>query len=301
MEEKPKPLRMSDSVEKVGEHGQLVEERAPADSSYLSMCLAGFCFPCYLCCSWFTVTEQEEAVVLEWGKYAKTVKTAGLHFSNCFGRELRRVSKQKRSADLPATKVVDKNGNPLNVSGIIVFQYVDSKRCAIDVQNADVYVYTQAQAAMKQIVSQFPYENLLDIDNLNVLCLKRDAPQISEHLVRSLQEKVGLAGAEILSFDFNEIGYAPEIAHGMLKRQLAMATLAARKTIVEGAVEITYGALAQLEHRGIDVSPVERAKLASNLLTVICSDSKDVQPQFSVDHHHARHAHIPVHSVHQQF
>jgi len=89
--------------------------------SFPSLCLGAIFFPCTLVGSWIFVQEQEEAVVLSFGKYHEVLRSSGCHFSNCVGRELRRVSKRKTSIDLPETKVVDRNGNPLLISGIVVY------------------------------------------------------------------------------------------------------------------------------------------------------------------------------------
>jgi len=248
-------------------------------ASPLSYCLGISCFPMTLLSSWFCVSEQEEVVILNYGKYIGTVKEPGIHFNNCFGRELRRVSKKKISIDLPHTKVVDKNGNPLLISGIVVYHFQNTKRCAIDIENAQQFVSNQAQAVMKQIVSQYPYENLRDDEK--GACLKTESAEIGLKYVKLLQTKATIAGARILTFQFNEMSYAPEIAQGMLKRQQALATISARKTIVEGVVDIAYGAIQKLEGKGIQMTDNEKTKIATNLLTVMCGEH-DVQPTISV-------------------
>jgi len=103
---------------------QEMGEDKPIDGaswSALGVCLGLSCFPATALCSWFTVREQQEQVLLVFGQYAGIYKEPGLHFHNCWGRELRTVTKQKQSIHLPVTKIVDKAGNPLNVSGIVVF------------------------------------------------------------------------------------------------------------------------------------------------------------------------------------
>jgi len=220
-----------------------------------------------------------KVVILNYGKYTGTVRDPGCHFANCFGRDLRRVSKRKISVDLPNTKVVDKNGNPLLISGIVVYHFVDSKKSVLDVENAHHFIVNQAQAVMKQIVSQYPYENLLD--NEHGACLKTEAAEIGLTFVKLLQGKVKLAGAKVLSFQFNEMSYAPEIASGMLKKQQALATVSARKTIVDGVVDIAYGAIQKLEAKGVKMSDEDKTKIATNLLTVMCAEH-DVQPTINV-------------------
>eukprot|EP01114_Cavostelium_apophysatum_P019271 TRINITY_DN6160_c0_g1_i1.p1 TRINITY_DN6160_c0_g1~~TRINITY_DN6160_c0_g1_i1.p1 ORF type:complete len:279 (-),score=49.00 TRINITY_DN6160_c0_g1_i1:71-907(-) len=272
----PKQLEMV-STEEVSPDD--VGELEKGSLSPMSVCLGVTFFPFTILCSWFTVQEQEEVVILNYGKYNDTVTSPGIHFKNCFGRDMRRVSKQKVSVDLPNTRVVDRNGNPLLISGILVYHFVNSKRAAIDMQNAHSFVVNQAQAVMKQVVSQYPYENLGDEEH--GACLKTEAAEVGNKFVKILQGKVGMAGAKVLSFQFNEMSYAPEIAQGMLKRQQAMATVAARKTIVDGVVDIAHGAIEKLELRGIKMSDSEKTKIATNLLTVMCGE-QEVQPTISV-------------------
>jgi len=228
-------------------------------------------------CSWYSVREQQEAVLLNYGRFTGIETEPGCHFKNCFGREIRHVSKQKISVNLPETKVVDANGNPIIVSAIVLYYFEDSKKCAIDIQNAPNFVFNQAQTALKTIVSQYPYES----EDRNIKCLKRESRQIAEALVSLLQEKVEIAGARIISFQFDELSYAPEIAHGMLKRQQAQALVLARTKIVEGAVLIAKEAITQLEEYGVSMEPSEQNKLVTNLLTLICSDN-DPQTTVSV-------------------
>jgi len=278
--EKPtgKQMKLEDGVEEEEEYDGS-QDRAVAAVSPASIVCGAIFFPLTLMCSWFTVQEQEEVVILTYGKYTGTVTDPVCHFANMFGRDLRRVSKRKISVDLPVTKVVDRNGNPLLISGIVVYHYVDTKKSVLDVENAHHFITNQAQAVMKQIVSQYPYENLMEDEH--GACLKTEAAEIGLTFVKLLQGKVKIAGAKVLSFQFNEMSYAPEIAQGMLKKQQALATVSARKTIVEGVVDIAYGAIQKLEGKGIKMTDEDKTKIATNLLTVMCAEH-DVQPTISV-------------------
>jgi len=236
-------------------------------------CFMGvICFPCTIC-SCYVIQERQAAVIMTYGKYSGTVAEPGIHFRNVWGRDLRKISTKVCSVDLPHTKVVDANGNPLLISGVLTYQYINPKKAVLDVENANQYVYTQAQAALKQIVSRYPYESHEEGGH----CLKSESAMIGDEMVAILQERVSIAGCKVHSFAFNEISYAPEIAAGMLKRQQAAATIAARKQIILGAVEIACGAVKELEARGIPMDPSAQSHLVTNLLTVICSD-RDSQP-----------------------
>merc|ERR1712000_186088 len=230
------------------------------------------CFPFTILGSCYTVEQNQEVVVLSYGKYAETSRSPGIHWSNMWGRSLRPVSIKKCSIELPKTTVIDGNGNPLIISAVIVYEIVNSRRSVLDVEHAPSFIKTQAEAALKQTLSRFPYES-----SDGSPCLKTEASQIGEHLCSVLQDKVTQAGALVDSFQLKEISYAPEIAAGMLKRQQAIAIIEARQTIVQGAVDIAADAVDKLAQRGITLSDQDQAKLVTNLLTVVCSDN-DAQP-----------------------
>jgi len=217
------------------------------------------------------VNEREEVITLHCGQYTGNYSDPGCVFVNCWGREIITVSKAKISVDLPNIKVVDKNGNPLIVSGIVVYHFQNIKRAKIDFQNADLFIKNQSQATLKRIASRYPYE----VENTDVgKCLSRDGDEICEVAKIILQKQVSIAGVVIDSIQFNQISYAPEIAQGMLKKQQAMAMISARRTLVKGAVKIAYDAVERLENFGLKMNPKDRTKLVSNLLTVTVAEEQ---------------------------
>ena len=126
-----------------------------------------------------------------------------------------------------------RSGNPLEVSGVVQYFFEHTKRAAFQAVNADQLVKDQSSAVLKRIVSQFPYEA-----PDGELSLKTEAATIGEQYCEALQKKVDVAGVRVLSFSFNELSYAPEVAASMLKRQQAGAFLQAKELIVEGALGI---------------------------------------------------------------
>jgi len=218
--------------------------------------------------SCFTVNPKEEVVLLDYGKYNGTVKEPGCHFVCCIGRTMYPVSTKVKSIVIPETKTIDKNGNPLVVNGILSYQIRNSRKATLDIEHVDDFVRTQGLAALKQTVSRYPYES-----DESEHCLKTAADTIAHEMVGQLQSRVHVAGVQILTFTFNEISYAPEIASGMLKRQQAQAILQARKVIVRGAVDIANGAVRELEEKGIVMDEKAKVRVASNLLIVLCAES----------------------------
>merc|ERR1712100_194236 len=134
------------------------------------------CFPLTLLGSWFTVNQNEEAVILSYGSYAETIKDPGMKLSNMWGRDVRKISTKQQSIELPKTTVVDSNGNPLIISAVIVYRIANARRAVLDVENSYTFVRNQTEAE-----------------------------QISRHLCNLLQRKVLQAGALVDSFQLKEI------------------------------------------------------------------------------------------------
>lgn len=218
------------------------------------------------------VQQQTEKLVFRWGKYESTLTDPGLYWNNCFGREVRTVPTTIQSMDLPRrtqTTVLDANGNPLIVSGVVVFQVSDTYKASVTTQNYQSFVETQGEAVLKTVVGRFPYES-----TTSAPCLQRNADIVGEALHKELQRQLEVAGVRVHSFSLKEISYAPVIAASMLKRQQAQAMVEARQTIVAGAVDTTTSAIDALRAKGIEMDKAATQMLVSNLLTVICSETE---------------------------
>jgi len=275
-------LKQTDVFVDESSHSEEESVDKPGHPSFMSYFLGCLCCPITFLGSWYTVQQNEEVVILNFGKYIEVVNDPGLHFSNLCGRELIPISKAKQSTELPVTKVIDKNGNPVMISGIVFYHFKNSKKAALDVLDPQNFVKDQATAVMKQIVSQYPYENMHDNDDDSdqdvvspeLPCLKNDTQAVSEALVSELQKRVQAAGVIVDNFKLNEVSYAPEVSASLLKRQQAEAIVAARTTLVDGAVKIASRTVNRLDRMGVTMISSDKTKLVSNLLTVICSEEQ---------------------------
>jgi hypothetical protein len=132
-----------------------VDEQDKVGTSQLALCQCIACCPLTMVCSWVPIATRTELVVLNYGSYTGTYKAPGCTFINCWGREMHVISTAAQSIDLAVTKILDKNGNPLLVSAIIVYHIVNTKRAALDVKDSAQFVRLQAMAVLKRIVSQY--------------------------------------------------------------------------------------------------------------------------------------------------
>lgn len=243
----------------------------------LLMLLATLVFPFILLWGFYIVHPREEIVILQFGKHVATIKERGMRWMHPVGRELRRVSTRDTTLHIPVSTVVDKNGNPIQISAVVVYRVVDCVKAALDVEDHHKFIADQASAVVKGVAATFPYESA----DKDIPCLKKEDSAVTTALVAELQQAVAAAGIEVVSVRFNDLTYSPEIAQAMLMRQQAMALIDARKTIVEGAVDIVRDAMGQLGDAGFELEGSHRDMLISNLLVVICS-GENAQPVVQV-------------------
>jgi regulator of protease activity HflC (stomatin/prohibitin superfamily) len=228
-------------------------------------CIANILF------GWVEVKPMEVVAVLHLSQLTRLIDTPGCFKTPCFGRTERRVNVSRQTSELPNTKVVDIQGNPIMVSALINYRVKDAKLALFNVGNYHKYVKNNATGVLKTVAGSYAYDDL-----------KRNGAAVNEELARTLQPLVDCAGVEVLSMNLNELNYAPEIASCMLKTQAAAALVEARHIIVQGAVDIAKEAIVQLESDGtLKMAEPDKVKIVSNLLTVTCADSSAV-PTLSV-------------------
>ena len=240
----------------------------------------------------FMMLEPNEARVLTWfGKYSGTFAQAGYYWVNPF-YGTKKVSLRARNLDAEPIKVNDKTGNPVMIGLVLVWKLKDTYKALFEVDSqtmastaqgqvsADVkslmnalerFVRVQSDAALRQVAGQYAYD---DEDNkTNELTLRGGGEEINDQLEQKLNERLALAGIEVVEARINYLAYAPEIAAVMLRRQQASAIITAREKIVEGAVSMVKMALDKLKDENVvALDDEKKAAMVSNLLVVLCGD-----------------------------
>lgn len=240
--------------------------------------LVSVLFPPILLFGFFVVNPREEIVVLRFGKFVTVLKNQGICWIHPVGRALHRIPTRDTTLDIATETVLERNGNPILISAVVLYRVEDSYKAALDVESYRTFLTDQAGAVIKRCSSQFPYES----PDHSEPCLKMENDEVTAVYIRELQEAVNAAGIKVLNVRLNDLTYAPEIAQSMLMRQQAMALIDARKTIVEGAVEIVRDAIDRLDKAELQMTEEERQRLVSNLLVVICSGERP-QPVLQVN------------------
>ncbi len=244
-----------------------------------------------LCTMGFIKQEPNEAKVLVFfGKYSGTFTRTGFYWVNPFLSK-KSVSLRARNLNPEPIKVNDKSGNPVLIGMVLVWKLentykalfeIDSQSLAPVVTNSrggvssslanafENFVRVQSDAALRQVAGNYAYDNA---DSADELTLRSNAEEINEQLVRTLNERLSMAGIHVTEARINYLAYAPEIAAVMLRRQQADAIIAAREKIVDGAVSMVKMALDKLEDQGVvNLDQDKKAAMVSNLLVVLCGD-----------------------------
>ncbi|MEM9144504.1 MAG: SPFH domain-containing protein [Bacteroidota bacterium] len=223
------------------------------------------------------VNPNESRVLLFFGKYEGSIKKNGFFWINPL-LSRKKISLRASNFDSERLKVNDKLGNPIMISTILVWRVTDTYKAAFDVDDYQNFVRVQTDAAVRKLASMYPYDNFADEGLQEDITLRSSLNEVSEALEQEVQERLSMAGIEVLEARIGYLAYAQEIANAMLKRQQATAIVAARHKIVEGAVSMVEMALKELgKNEIVDLDEERRAAMVSNLMVVLCSD-KDAAP-----------------------
>ena len=238
-----------------------------------------------LACGFKTLQPNESYVFTLFGKYYGSLKRDGFFWVNPFCAAVnpartmmgvtKKLSLKAMTLNNEKQKVNDEEGNPIEISVVVIWRIVNTARAVFNVDNYMAYLSTQCDAAIRQVARQYPYDVS---DNGDEKSLRGSAQEGADILRGEIQERAEMAGIEILEARISHLAYAPEIAAAMLQRQQASAIIAARQKIVEGAVSMVKMALDKLSAEEIVTLDDERkAQMVSNLLVVLCGN-KDAQP-----------------------
>lgn len=220
-----------------------------------------------------TVQPNEARVVVLLGRYLGTSRDSGWWFTVPLTVK-RRVSLRVRNFNSERLKVNDANGSPIEIAAVVVFRVVDPARAVFDVEDYEKFVAIQSETALRHLASRYPYDSFAEDER----SLRGSPEEVASDLRRELQERLAVAGVEVLEARLSHLAYAPEIAHAMLQRQQASAIVAARQKIVEGAVGMVQMALQELQRQGVVELDEERKAVMVNNLMVAIVGERAVQP-----------------------
>lgn len=248
---------------------------------------------------------NEARVMVFFGTYKGTFRRTGFFWLNPF-MDKKKLSLRARNLDVEPIKVNDKIGNPILIGLVLVWKLKDTYKAMFEIDSQTMaaqpvsveggsskqvtignvvanrmnafenFVKIQSDAALRQVAGQYAYDD--NEANLQELTLRSGGDEINEQLEQKLNERLAMAGMEVVEARINYLAYAPEIAAVMLRRQQASAIITAREKIVEGAVSMVKMALSKLsEEQIVELDEEKKAAMVSNLLVVLCAD-ESAQP-----------------------
>lgn len=248
-----------------------------------------------ICVFGFILVEPGQArVLLFFGKYRGTFTQPGYYWLNPFISQ-KKLSLRVRNLDAEPIKVNDKTGNPIMIGMVLVWKLKDTYKAIFEIDTQTMaegsvgqagvgasaaqvmnmlgrFVQIQADAALRQVAGQYAYDEDED-DNSSKKTLRDGSDEINKELEARIDERLAMAGIEVVEARINYLAYAPEIAAVMLRRQQASAIISAREKIVEGAVSMVKMALQKLsDEEVVELDDDKKAAMVSNLLVVLCGD-----------------------------
>ena len=245
-------------------------------------------------CGFILVEPGQARVLLFFGKYRGTFTQPGYYWLNPFISQ-KKLSLRVRNLDAEPIKVNDKTGNPIMIGMVLVWKLKDTYKAIFEIDTQTMaegsvgqagvgasaaqvmnmlgrFVQIQADAALRQVAGQYAYDEDED-DNNSKKTLRDGSDEINKELEARIDERLAMAGIEVVEARINYLAYAPEIAAVMLRRQQASAIISAREKIVEGAVSMVKMALQKLSDEDVvELDDDKKAAMVSNLLVVLCGD-----------------------------
>jgi len=216
----------------------------------------------------FMVQPNQGVVLQLFGSYTGTTKVPGLRWANPFLSKLH-VSLRVRNFETTHLKVNDRDGNPIEIAAVVVWRVVDTAEAIFMVDNYENYIHVQSEAALRNLATAYPY----DSHDEDIMSLRGHTQKVAEHLKQEIQERLAVAGVQVIEARISHLAYASEIAAAMLQRQQASAIIAARQKIVEGAVGMVEMAIEMLSAKHvIELDEDRKAAMVSNLLVVLCGE-----------------------------
>jgi len=212
-------------------------------------------------------------VVTVFGVYKGSIKKPGFWWVNPLSTR-RGISLRVRNFESARLKVNDRDGNPIEIAAVIVWQVVETFEAVFNVDDYENFVHVQTESALRGMATSYPY----DAHEEGKISLRLFTSEITDSPRNEIQARLEKAGVKVLETRISHLAYAPEIASAMLRRQQAGAVVAARAKIVEGAVGMVEMALEELSRKKVvELDEERKATMVSNLLVVLCSE-QNVHP-----------------------
>ena len=226
-----------------------------------------------LASGFYMIQPNQAAAITLFGSYRGSDRNTGLRWVwPWMGKT--KISVRANNLISDRIKVNDLRGNPIEMAAQVVWRVVDTAQALYDVDDYKAFVMVQIEAAVRTIGSRYPYDDFTHAE----VTLRGNHDEVGVELRKELIARLTQAGISVDECGFTHLAYAQEIAGAMLRRQQAEAVVAARKTLVEGAVGMVEMALGMLSEKNVvHLDDERKAAMVSNLMVVLCGE-RDTQP-----------------------
>ena len=226
-----------------------------------------------LASGFYMIQPNQVAAITLFGSYRGSDRNTGLRWVwPWMGKT--KISVRATNLISDRIKVNDLRGNPIEMAAQVVWRVVDTAQALYDVDDYKAFVMVQIEAAVRTIGSRYPYDDFTHAE----VTLRGNHDEVGIELRKELIARLTQAGISVDECGFTHLAYAQEIAGAMLRRQQAEAVVAARKTLVEGAVGMVEMALGMLSEKNVvHLDDERKAAMVSNLMVVLCGE-RDTQP-----------------------
>ena len=226
-----------------------------------------------LASGFYMIQPNQAAAITLFGSYRGSDRNTGLRWVwPWMGKT--KISVRANNLISDRIKVNDLRGNPIEMAAQVVWRVVDTAQALYDVDDYKAFVMVQIEAAVRTIGARYPYDDFTHAE----ITLRGNHDEVGIELRKELIARLKQAGISVDECGFTHLAYAQEIAGAMLRRQQAEAVVAARKTLVEGAVGMVEMALGMLSEKNVvHLDDERKAAMVSNLMVVLCGE-RDTQP-----------------------
>ena len=239
-------------------------------------------------CGYIMLEPNESRVLLFFGNYRGTFYDTGFWWINPF-MSAKKLSMRARNLKVDPIKVNDKAGNPILIGLVVVWKIKNdgAYNAVFEIDAPEIigatgsntrmnvlenFVAVQSDSALRQVAGMYAYDENSN-SSAEEVTLRSGGEEINDRLTDELNDRLSIAGIEVIEARLNYLAYAPEIAAAMLRRQQADAIISAREKIVEGAVSMVKIALERLStEEVVELDEERKAAMVSNLLVVLCAD-----------------------------
>lgn len=218
----------------------------------------------------FIVQPNQAKVMIFLGRYVGSIREPGFYWTVPLVIQPQTISLRVRNFNSDRLKVNDAQGSPIEIAAVVVWRVVDSAKAIFDVESFSDFVAIQSETAIRALATRYSY----DIYDSEGQSLRDNPDEVAEALKHEVQTRLEVAGVEVTDARITHLAYAPEIAQAMLRRQQAVAVIAAKERIVEGAMGMVEMALNRLsEQQVVELDEERKAAMVNNLLVALVSEN----------------------------